>query len=174
MRRLKGLLALQSTTDPQAVTIAFAKGSAHVTRGAAADAKVTIAANFATMSEPDAPKPQVSGALGHVMFAVGAAKALDPPKGSWQQEADRFWAYCQTKHGMPSGVEVVNTDDGSRRVLGTDPECELHGPGFELLNVFMGNTVLGEKVFTQKMFVVGPLRYLARLTGAGLDYSMGL
>src|SRR5262245_48330909 len=103
MRSMKGALVFRSAHDPQAATMRFGGDSVHVSRGAAADAKVTITADLATMNEPDAPKPKVAGALGHLPFALAAGKALEPTLGTWQDEAARFWTACAAKPGMPSG-----------------------------------------------------------------------
>jgi len=171
--RMRGTLVFRSAHDPQAATIRFDRGSVHLVRGAAEQAKLVITADLALMNEPDAPKPRVVGAEAHLLFALGASKALEPRYGTWQEEAVRFWAHCKDVPGMPSGLVAHCLDDGTEVTLGIAPQCEVHASAFELRNLFCGNTTVGERAFAGKVFAVGPLNYLAVLTGAGLHYSLG-
>lgn len=171
--RMRGTLVFKSANDPQAATIRFSRGAVHLETGARTPAKVTITADLALMNEPDAPKPKVEGAEAHLLFALGASKALTPKYGTWQEEAARFWQHTSTGTGMPSGILVRCLDDGSELRLGGQTECEVHASAFELRNLFCGNTTLGERAFAGKLFAVGPLNHLAVLTGAGLHYSLG-
>ncbi len=174
MQKANGNVALRSTVDPQAATIRFQRGRVRVERGVAADAHVTIATDVNRMADEDAPKPKVCGALTHVRLALTAAKVLEPPLGSWQEEATRFWARASAQVGMPTGLRIVGLDDGAELRLGTEPaEFEIHGTGHRLQAVFSGGSVFGEDVLDGKLYAVGSLRHLAEITGQSLASMMG-
>ena len=79
---MRGVVALKSSVDPQAVTIRFDKGSVTLEHGVAADSGVVIEADLTRMNEPDAPKPKVRGAARHLKLALAVSKVLDPPAGT--------------------------------------------------------------------------------------------
>jgi hypothetical protein len=71
-------------------------------------------------------------------------------------------------------MRVVCLDDGSELVLGDPPPAyELHGSEHALMNVFLGNTVLGQDLLDGKLFAVGKLAHLAELTGRSLAWMLG-
>ena len=73
-----------------------------------------------------------------------------------------------------AAIRIVCTDDGSEIALGDHtPEYELHGSEHALLNVFCGNTVLGQDLLDGKIFAVGKLAHLAELTGRSLAWMLG-
>jgi hypothetical protein len=174
MRKAHGNVALRCTVDPQAVTIRFQRGRVRVERGVAADAHVTIATDLNHMSDEDAPKPKVSGAALHLRLALTAGKVLDPPVGSWSDEATRFWASISTHPGSPSGLRVVCLDDRSELSLGAIPAAyEIHGSAHRLTALFAGNTVFGEELLAGNLYGVGSLQHTAELTGRSLAFMMG-
>ena len=70
------------------------------------------------------------------------------------------------------GSSAPTTD--RRSTLGDTPvEYELHGSEHALLNVFCGNTVLGQDLLDGKLFAVGKLAHLAELTGRSLAWMLG-
>jgi hypothetical protein len=173
--KLRGVAVFKSAGDPQAVTMRFDRGSVHVERGVATDAGVVIEADLATLNEPDPPKPKVRGAGRHLLFALGLAKVIDPPKPRWQDAVAPFWAFAGSGPGMPSSLLVVDTDTGERLTVGDTtgpPDVELHGPTTRLQTALSGNSVLGEDVLGGKLRMVGRLQHLAVLTGRSLDYLM--
>jgi hypothetical protein len=174
LRAARGSVALRSTSDPQAATIRFSDSGAHVERGAATDADVTIATDINAMSDEHPPKPKVSGAARHPKLALAVAKLLEPPHDSWQVEAARFWEFCAAHPGIPRGMRVVCTDDGREVTLGeAPPEYELHGSAHALLNVFCGNSVLAQDMLDGKVQTVGALKHTAELTGRSIAWMMG-
>ena len=174
MRSMSGVVALKSSVDPQAVTIRFAAGRVRVERGVASDSGMVIEADLNRMNEPGAPKPKVSGAARHPKFALAVSKVLEPPAGTWQEEARRFWEFARGHPGMPAAMLVVCTDDGARLVLGeTEPQYELHGSAFALGSVFTGGSVLGQDLLDGKLCAVGSLQHTAELTGRSLAFMMG-
>ena len=169
-----GTVVFRSATDPQAATLRFGGGRVVVSTGADPDADMTITADLATLGELDAPKPKVTGAAAHLRLALMVAKALEPPLDPWPREAGRFWAFASGRAGVPPGVRFVAIDTGERADFGASPEaCEIHGTAARLQKLCTGGSVLGEEVFAGRLYAVTPLRYLAELTGASLDWMMG-
>lgn len=172
--RVKGNVALKSTTDPQAATMRFGSGGVMVVRGVADDADLVIAADLNTMADKNAPTPKIVGLARHPKLAMTVGKLLEPPHGTWQQEAERFFTFALARPRVPRSMRVVNTDDGSELVLGEPPVAyELHGSEHALMNVFLGNTVLGQDLLDGKLFAVGRLAHLAELTGSSLAWMLG-
>jgi hypothetical protein len=174
MRRAKGNVALASTVDPQAATIRFTGGRVRVERGVAPDTDVTIATDVNRMADEQPPKPKVSGAATHLRLALTAGRVLEPPTGTWQDEARTFWAGFESAPRGPAGVRVVDTDTGGELVLGTAPaDFEIHGTAHRLHAMFSGGTVFGQEVLDGNLSAVGSLQHLALLTGRSIDLMMG-
>jgi hypothetical protein len=171
----KGNVALRSTVDPQAATMRFGNGGVTVVRGVTADADVVIAADVNKLADEKPPKPRVSGAARHLKLALTVGKLLEPPHGTWEEEAKRFFEFARQRPRAPRSMRVVCTDDGgSELALGEPPaEFELHGSEHALINVFCGNTVLGQDLLDGRLFAVGKLAHIAELTGASLSWMLG-
>ncbi|HEY0518554.1 MAG TPA: hypothetical protein VGC84_03590, partial [Ilumatobacteraceae bacterium] len=145
IKQTKGNVALKSTTDPQAATMRFGGGGVTIVRGVSDDADVIISADLNTMSDEHPPKPKVVGLARHPKLAFTVSKLLEPPHGTWQVEATRFFEFATQRPGVPRSMLIICTDDGSQLMLGEPPaQYELHGSEHALLNVFLGNTVLGQ------------------------------
>jgi hypothetical protein len=171
---VKGNVALKSTTDPQAATMRFGNGGVMVVRGVCNDTDVLIAADLNTMADEHPPAPKVAGVARHPKLAMTVGRLLDPPHGTWQEEAKRFFEFAIQNPGVPRSMRVVCTDDGSELLLGDAPSAyELHGSEHALFNVFLGNTVLGQDLLDGKLFAVGKLAHLAELTGRSLAWMLG-
>jgi hypothetical protein len=174
MRKAKGIVALRSTVDPQAATIRFAEGRVRVERGVAEDADVIITTDVNRMADERPPKPKVSGAATHPRLALTAAKVLEPPTGTWQDEARAFWARVSASGTGPKGLRIVCTDRPAEVTFGETPaEFEIHGTDHRLLAMLSGNTVFGQEVFDGHLHSVGTLRHLAELTGVSIDLMTG-
>ena len=174
LRSMQGVVALKSSVDPQAVTIRFARGTVTLEHGVAADTGVVIEADLTKMNEPNAEKPKVRGAARHLKLALAVGKVLEPPAGTWQDEARAFWEFARSHPRMPGVLLVVCTDDGSRLTLGEGPpEYELHGSARALTSVFTGGSVLGEDMLNGKLCGVGSLQHLAELTGRSIAWMFG-
>ena len=174
MAKAKGNVALKSTVDPQAATIRFARGRVRVERGVAPDTHVTIATDVNRMSELDAPKPKVTGAATHLRLALTAGKVLEPPLGTWQEEAARFWSALANHPSAPAGLRVVCLDEHTECSFGVTPaEYEIHGTAHRLRAMFSGGTVFGEELLAGNLFGVGSLAHTAELTGRSLAFIMG-
>ena len=174
--RLRGVFALRSEKDPQAVTMRFDRGRVEVTRGVATDAQVVATVDLDNMSGPGAAKPKVQGALLHPFFALGVSKLLEPKARPWPDHAQDFWANACARPGMPARLHVVCLDDGAALDLGVDAEpasqYEVHGSALALASIFSGNSVFGQDLLDGKVFAVGSLQHASVVTGALLDWMM--
>jgi hypothetical protein len=174
MRRTSGTVTLRSTVDPQAATIRFGGGRVRVERGAAPDTHVTIATDVNRMADEHPPKPTVTGAVRHLRLALTVAKVLEPPTGTWQDEARTFWAAVAGRPNLPETVLVVCTDDGTRLTLGPgEHDYEIHGSAHRLTALFTGGTVFGQEVLDGHLHTVGSLPQFAAITGASIDFMLG-
>ena len=176
MARLSGVMALRSSVDRQAVSIRFRKGRIALGRGVADDADVVVTLDFNNMSGPGAPKPKVKGAARHPLFALAAAQALEPPSGSWQEEARRFWEFARQDRRCPASLLVVCSDDGAGLRLGSDdgePDYELHGCADTLVSVFTGEKIVGEEFLAGRLQGVGTFEHASVLTGRSIAWTFG-
>jgi hypothetical protein len=176
MDRMKGTVALRSTTDPQAATIRFEKGAVRIEHGVHPDADVVISADLNTMGRPGAPSPKVKGAARHLGLALGVAKVLDPPlRDGWQGALDEFWTWASSQPGAPGRLRVVCTDDGADKVV-TGPgqdNVELHGPAWVLTSLFTGGDHLAAAVLENRLKIVADMPALSRFTGVVTRYMFG-
>ncbi len=172
--RVKGNVALRSTIDPQAATMRFGNGGVTVVRGVSDDVDVVISADINKLADEKPPKPKVTGVARHPKLALTVSKLLEPPHGTWQDEAQRFFTFATQHPRVPRSIRVVCTDDGSELLLGDAPaEFELYGSEHALLNVFCGNSVIGQDLLDGKIQAVGRLAHLAELTGRSLAWMLG-
>jgi hypothetical protein len=174
LAKAKGNVALKSTVDPQAATMRFGNGGVTVVRGVSPDTDVLLAVDINKMADEKPAAPKVVGAVRHPKLALTVGKLLDPPHGRWQDEAQGFFDAAAAYPRAPQSMRVVCTDDGHEILLGDAPaQFELHGSEHALLNVFCGNTVLGQDVLDGKLHAVGKLGHLAELTGCSLARMLG-
>jgi hypothetical protein len=168
---MNGVVALRSTSDPQAATIRFDHGAVHVTRGVHPEADIVIRADLNTMGRPGAAKPKVKGAAAHPRLALAVAKVLDPPvEGGWQAAAEDFWNWSAGRRGRPARLTVICTDDGAMRTFGAvgDPNvpgCELHGPAWVLTSVFTGGDHLAAALLEGRLHAVADMPTISALVG---------
>ncbi len=114
LARMKGVLGLQSSSDLQKATVWFDRGRIRLAGGLADDAGVVI-----TLDPNDAEaKPKIKGAARHPLFALGLAKVLEPPTGTWQEEAASSGLSPAALRACPR-LRVVCTDDGTEARLRT-------------------------------------------------------
>lgn len=171
LRRMRGVLALRSSVDSQSTTIRFDRGRIRLAPGVAPDAGLVITMNFADESE----KPKVKGAARHPLLGLAAAKVLDPPAGTWQDEAAAFWGFAANAPRMPRSMLVVCTDDGSQLQLGEpgEPDYQVHGTAKALQSAFGGSSIFLEDVLQGRLMVVGTLEHASVLTGRAIAWAMG-
>lgn len=168
MAKLKGVAAVRSLTDPQAVTLRFADGDVHVEHGIAADAGVTVGLDFDRDGLPDAPAPQVTGAMRHPRLALGLAKVLDPPMPDLHTAAEAFWRTAHAMHGMPSGLRLHASDTRATAELGDDvgEVYEVMGPEDRLVRILTGQTPALVEVMEGRCQVRGSLAVATAVTRA--------
>jgi hypothetical protein len=171
LARMKGVLALRSDADPQSVTIRFDRGRILLQPGVAPDAGIVITLDF----NDDAVKPKIAGAARHPLFGMAAAKVMEPPLGTWQNEAAAFWAFARDTPRMPNSMLVVNTDDGTQEQFGESgaPDYEVHGSGDALRSAFGGSTILLVEALAGRIQVVGTIEQSSVLTGRAIAWVMG-
>jgi hypothetical protein len=168
MDRMTGRVALRSTVDPQAATIAFDRGNVRVTHGVDPNADVVISADLNTMGQPGAAKPKVKGAARHLGLALRISKVLEPPTpGGWAGAAQDFWVRAADQPGTPDQLRVVCTDDGEQRMFGRDGGTivEMHGPAWCLLNLFTGGDHLGAAILEHRVQTVADFPVLSAFVG---------
>ncbi len=172
--KLKGVAAVCSLHDPQAVTLRFDKGDVHLTHGRSPDAKVVITIDLALDGLPDAPAPKVTGALTHLRFALGLGKVLDPPLPGWRTAAEEFWSASADRAFMPTGLRITETGSGAVHEVGaTDGDVsEVIGPEDRLTRIFTGTAFALEEVAEGRCHVRGSLAAAAAITHAGI--ALGL
>jgi hypothetical protein len=175
MRKARGNVALHSTVDPQCATMRFDNGTVRIVTGVSTDSHVTIGVDVNKMADEHPPKPTVEGAATHLRLALLAAKVLDAPHGSWQEEGAVFLAPLVAIAGAPRGVRVVCTDDNCEQIYGDEGavEYEIFGSTHALINIFCGNTVFGQDLLDGKVRAVGTLSHLASLTGRSIAVMLG-
>jgi hypothetical protein len=167
---------LRSTVGPQAATIDFARGNVHISQGVARDAGVVIRADLETMGRPGAPKPKVTGALRHPIFAFGVAKVLDAgTPGGWQTAVDDLWSWAAGRDGRPDLLRVVCSDDGVEHTLGAPggTRVEVHGPAWALKGVFNGDDHLGAAMLEGRVRAVAEFAALTRFVGLLTHFMLG-
>jgi hypothetical protein len=171
---LRGVFALRSQKDPQAVTMRFGDGRVELARGVARDAQVVATVDLDNMSGPDPAKPKVTGGLRHLRFALGVSKLLEPPARSWVEHAQAFWAFAGGAPGMPATMRVVCLDDGTSLDLGNDAgdRYEIQGRAPALTSIFSGNSVFGQDLLDGKVFASGSLKHASVLTGRSLEWAL--
>ena len=172
--RLRGVFALRSEKDPQAVTMRFDRGRVALARGVAPDAQVVVTVDLDNMSGPDAPKPKVRGAFRHLRLALGVSKLLEPKARPWSEHAQAFWAFAGARRGMPERLRVVCLDDGTVVELGTSTgsQYEIHGSAPALVSIFSGSSVFGQDLLDGKVYAIGSLQHASVLTGSFLEWMM--
>jgi hypothetical protein len=178
--RLRGVFALRSEKDPQAVSMRFDRGRVALTHGVAPDAQVVVTVDLDNMSGPDAPKPKVRGGFRHLRLALGVSKLLEPKARPWSEHAQAFWAFAGAHRGMPDRLRVVCLDDGSAVDLGSgtgtdsnpSSHYEIHGSAPALVSIFSGNSVFGQDLLEGKVYAIGSLQHASVLTGSFLEWMM--
>jgi hypothetical protein len=171
LSKMHGVVSLRSSVDHQTATVRFDRGSIGLSGGVAKDADVVITLDF---NDPTA-KPKVKGALRHPLLALGAAKVLDPPKGSWRDEVEAFWNFACDTPRMPPSLRVVCTDDGSDAHFGEpgQPAYEIHGSASQLVSSFSGSSVFLEDMLAGKLYIIGSFEHASILGGRLIAWSMG-
>lgn len=168
---VRGVVGIESATDPQRATLRFGGDVLRIERGVGADAGVLITLDLSD----DSAKPKVRGAARHPRLALVTGQILDPPVRPWLVEADHFCTRALTHAGCPRPLRVVNDETREARQWGGDgePAFEVHGPGDALAQAFSGSSAMAEDVLAGKLTVVGDLRDLSLITRFAIDHLFG-
>lgn len=176
MRKLRGRIAMRSDKDAQAATVRFDRGNVEVVGGVDAEAQVIVTTDFETLGLPWAPKPRVSGALRHPIFALRSAKVLEPKvSGGWRGAVEDFGRRAEGRQGLPDPLLVVCTDDGSEVRLGGDgpPAVEVHASAEILTAVFTSGVHPGEAWLAGHVRMLADQRSLQLFIGLAQDLMLG-
>lgn len=169
--KMKGVVALRSSTDAQSATIRFDRGNIALAPGVAGDADVVVTLDF----NDRAAKPKIKGAVFHPLLALSVGKVLEPPAGSWEEEAAAFWDFAKDEPRMPRSLLVVCTDDGSQVQFGETgaPEYEIHGSADALRSMLTGSSVFVEDFLSGRLQAVGRFEHASVLAGRAFAWAFG-
>lgn len=176
MRRLRGRIAMRSSKDAQAATVRFDRGSVEVVGGVDADAQVIVTADFDTMALPGAPKPKVTGALRHPLFAIRSAKVLEPKvPGGWRGAVEDFCRRAEGRPGLPDPLAVACSDDSSELRVGGDgpPGLEIQAEGGMLVAVFTCAVHPGQAWLEGRVRILANQKRLQLFFGLWQDLALG-
>lgn len=173
-RRLRGRVALRSVSDPQAATIAFARGRGVVRTGVHHPA-VTITADLDRLVGPGARRPKVRGALRHPVLTVGVARVLDVGPRDWKAAVDEFWRRAEGRPGRPPSLAVRCSDDGVEVRLGDDgaPALTVVGRAEWLVPTFNGAVSPARQWYDGHLEVRGSTEVVQRFEGLAQDLMFG-
>lgn len=176
--KLKGVAAVRSVKDPQAVTIRFDHGDVHLEHGVASDAALKIAIDFDLDGLPEAPKPKVSGAARNPLFAFGVGKVLEPPMPDLITAVREFWELMHPLRDMPAGLRVTATDTGATAMAGVvgdegDGVYELCGPVDRLLRIMTGQSPLLAELAAGRCHARGTFGAALALSRAAVLVALG-
>ncbi len=172
--KIHGKVALQSTVDPQAVTLNFSGKKIALTRGVSPDAKLTIQLDFNRMSDPSM-KPVVKGLFRHPMTALQVDRLMAAtPAPDWTESARLYWSLIADQPGVPAAIAFSSTDQNKSVIVGKgDPEIDIEGTSDNLSNFLTGNAVLVQAVMTKQLFMRGSFEHLSILSGISVDMLLG-
>ena len=171
LSRMKGVLGLRSSVDPQCATVRFDRGNITLACDDCNDADVVI-----TLDPNDASvKPKVAGAARHPLFALNLAKVMEPPTGTWQDEAAAFWAFASSTPRMPSKLRVVCIDDGTVATFGdaNGSVYEIRGSAEALCALFSGAAISGQEMLEGRLEVVGSIEHASVIFGRSIAWAFG-
>jgi hypothetical protein len=171
---VRGIAAVCSMNDAQAVTFRLDRGDISIEHGKAADAGLVITIDLGLDGLPGAPPPKVVGALRHPRLALAMSKLLDPPLPPWQESVEVFWRAARDRPHMPTGLTVTDGDGMVHSVGEADgDEYLLYGPADRLAKVFVGSAFVLEEVGEGRMHGRGAMSAGVALTRSGLELGLG-
>ena len=178
IRLAKGACVLESTEDPQHLSLHFARGKVQVNSGISKPASLIVKINWLKIDEPGY-RPRVKGAWRHPLLALCLLAVLRPRflhqrQGDWIHAAERFWAVASRIDYGPDQM-VVHCPEESRTItLGEGAASVLIESSPAALNqLFNGQMVLLLGLFHRKLKAKGSLQHLTALSDAGLSLLLG-
>lgn len=165
-----GVVALQSSRGPQAVTLKITADSVLLEPGVDAKAAVVITMDF---DQPQ-KRPKIRGLLRHPLLVYRVSKLLAYPSPDWQQAAPAFWALTQTLPDMPAAIQITCTDMHTSMLLGdAKPDVELFGKADALSSIMTGQAILVAEVMSGKINYRGSMQHLAGVSQACQKMMLG-
>ena len=164
-----GTFGIQSTKDPQAITIACSAKSIDLSTGVSDDCQIVLKIDL----DRPAAKPSIQGLLRHPLFALKIAKFLAFPSISWADALKRFWDQHQEKPGMPSGLTIKCLDQDRQLSVGnTEDACYFEADANSLAEAFSGSTPLLQLVTQDR--IRGKFSFEQAVTLNGISVQMML
>jgi hypothetical protein len=175
---MQGTFALESTTDPQAVTIKISGGCVELSGGVSRTSNVVLHVDFNKLGEVGY-KPKIDGFLTHphLTYQIGRLLSLPPP--NWADSAKRFWSLVFELPDMPRTLKITCTNESRSLSFGettdaqAEPDTEIIADSSTLAEIFTGNAVLLNEVVGGKAWVRTSLQHMAGLSQAGIRMLMG-
>ncbi|MFZ3561292.1 MULTISPECIES: hypothetical protein [unclassified Streptomyces] len=162
---LNGAVALKSGLDPQAATLAFADGGAHVRHGADEGLEAISLVPFSEYALAAKPDP----------LAEAVEQLLNPPLPEWRDAASSFWAVNEGSEGFPEGLRVVCSTEEQEVTFGVDSGAayEVHGPAEALAAAFSGRGDSFLFAIATGVTVVGGVGQLSAMCGGHWKVKFG-
>lgn len=168
-RAINGRIALQSSKDPQALTVSIERGALSLRRGIDKDADLVI-----TLDLDSGETRSIKGWWRHPFIALRAGKLFDDYPSNWKDCARSFWDGAREMRGMPAGMHIRSTDDNTELVVGDDRnEVRIEGKSSELAAVFGGDAVFIDAVMKQRIRAVANMQHIATLSEATMLNLLG-
>lgn len=146
--KFRGVFAIQSATDPQAVTIDVSDASIKVSGGIKGKPALIITVNLSNA----AAKPKIKGLIQHPLLALKVAKLLEFPEPNWSDALKRFWDQHHEVVGMPSGLTVKCLDEDRQLSVGqSESAAYFEGNAKNLSEAFSGGSPFVELLVTGKI-----------------------
>lgn len=172
VRSFRGIFALASPGDPQALTIDIEKDRVRLRRGVQDSPSIIVPFDFNRLDEPDYA-PRVEGIMRHPLMGMRIAKLLEFAKANWVEAAERFWTHTRHLPYMPSAIRIVNEEDGRELTLGDGRAVEIHGTATTLTPLFDGSAIFVRQLMKRRVSVVGNLKDIAALGNATQQMMLG-
>ena len=163
-----GSFALQSTADPQSITVDVQGGVISIRHGVQSTAKIIVHLNF---NKPANPK--VQGLFRHPLFSMKVSRLLNFPTLPWTVAAEQFWERNHCYPGMPKGIRITCTTDDQVLLLGEEHEVTITGAGDHIAEVFSGNTVFIQSFVTGKLQVDSSFEHAVVLSDVSVQMLLG-
>jgi hypothetical protein len=170
--RLRGVVLVEDTDTPQAVTVRLGADRLELAPGRANNHDLRVLSAFAgTERDP----PRLHGGEEHPDLAEWARALLTSPAPDWERAAERFWSILRKLTGAPEALLVVERDSGAEKRLGATEgrAYEIQGNAAHLAAVLSGRVPLIEAAFDGLVYVRGSFPELSLLTGAGYEARYG-
>ncbi|MFN3235641.1 MAG: hypothetical protein ACE37D_01140 [Pseudomonadales bacterium] len=167
---LRGKFAIQSATDPQAVTIHVTDAGIALTSGAAKDCDLVLTID---LNNP-AAKPKIKGLFRSPLLLLKVGKFMDFPAVSWADALKRFWEQHHEVPEMPSGLTVKCLDEDRQLSVGqSESACYFEGPAAVLAEAFSGGAPFVQLLASGKLSGRYTLKHATVMSDITLHMMLG-